>query len=388
MPLNFQQVYEKIREIGQGAQARQATLDALRKHALHLLDAWADKGQALGDKVERARQADPFLRCAIPLAERLDASLDPGPAVQSPVTLLAADGSQITPDRHAALLFGLINVGAIVFPGGAKAAPLVFTDSSLSYAEEVADWTDGLVALRRDLAERRMLLDLSKDHPAPVVTLTDGPLQLWESHESDAVFGYEKALAEYLDVLSQLQKRDVTTAGYVDKPSSNLLVRLLDVAATPENELKDIHDKQVLPGVTDRWLFEQILRPQTRSAVFALQARSRAVYKDSLALHFFYLNVGSKGHPVVVRVEIPRWVAEDAAKLDRLCSILLQQCEVMGAKPYPYILHRAHEVAVVKLEEKQQIAQMLELELRRAGGEVDEKSGKQSAKDLPGRGKR
>jgi hypothetical protein len=233
-----------------------------------------------------------------------------------------------------------------------------------------------------------MLLDLSKDTPAPVITLTDGPLQLWESHESDAVFGYEKALAEYLEVLSQLQQRDVTTAGYVDKPSSNLLVRLLEVAATPENELKDIHDKQHLPGVTDRWLFEQILRPQTRSAVFALQARSRAVYKDSLALHFFYLNVGSKGHPVVVRVEIPRWVAEDAAKLDRLCSILLQQCEVMGAKPYPYILHRAHEVAVVKLEEKQQIGQMLELELRRAGGEVDEKSGKQSAKDLPGRGKR
>jgi hypothetical protein len=57
----------------------------------------------------------------------------------------------------------------------------------------------------------------------------------------------------------------------------------------------------------------------------------------------------------------------------------------MGARPYPYILHRAHEIAVVKFEEKQQVEQMLELELRRAGGELGSPSNKQSAKDLPGK---
>jgi hypothetical protein len=88
----------------------------------------------------------------------------------------------------------------------------------------------------------------------------------------------------------------------------------------------------------------------------------------------------------LVRVEIPRWVAEDASKLDLLQAALLQQCRVMGARPYPYILHRAHEIAVVKFEEKKQIEQMLELELRRAGDEIEEESNKQSAKNLPGRG--
>jgi hypothetical protein len=58
---------------------------------------------------------------------------------------------------------------------------------------------------------------------------------------------------------------------------------------------------------------------------------------------------------------------------------------MMGARPYPYILHRAHEIAVVKLEEKKQVEQMLEIELRRTGGEVETESNKQSAKDLPGR---
>jgi hypothetical protein len=57
----------------------------------------------------------------------------------------------------------------------------------------------------------------------------------------------------------------------------------------------------------------------------------------------------------------------------------------MGAKPYPYILHRAHENAVVKFDEKAQVEQRLELELRQAGSEMDTESNKQSAKNLKGR---
>jgi hypothetical protein len=51
-------------------------------------------------------------------------------------------------------------------------------------------------------------------------------------------------------------------------------------------------------------------------------------------------------------------------------------------------LHRAHETAVVKMEEKQQIEQLLALELRRNNEDVDNGSFKQSAKDLQGRTKR
>jgi hypothetical protein len=49
-------------------------------------------------------------------------------------------------------------------------------------------------------------------------------------------------------------------------------------------------------------------------------------------------------------------------------------------------LHRAHEIAVVKFQDKQQVEQMLMLELRRAGVDVGEPSSKQIEKDLPGRG--
>ncbi len=385
MALNFQQVFDKIREIGAGTRARQEALEALRRRARSLLEDWSEKLPELNHKVERARLADPNLRCALPLTEPLTAHRDPGPVSTQDVTLIAADGSQVVPDRHAAVFFGLINVGAIILPGGTDEAPRVLTDSDLSFDEEVADWTVGLVALQRDLAERKKLLALSKDYALPLVTLTDGPLQLWEARESDEVLGYEKALKEYLSVLSRLQEAGVITAGYVDKPSSNLLVRLLEVAATPESELDKLHASHPLTGVTDLWLFSQLLESGQRSAVFALQARSKAVYEGVLALHFFYLNVGRPGRPAIVRVEIPAWVSAEAAKVDLLQAALLEQCAILGAKPYPYVLHRAHEAAVVTLQDKQQIEQMLAVELRKAGGEVGEVSGKQAAKDSAGR---
>jgi hypothetical protein len=388
MALNFQQVFEKIREIGSGARLRQEHLEDVRQRAAALLEDWADKNAELAGKVERARLADPGLRCALPLDEPLDFHKPAGPVATSQVTLIAADGSQIVPDRHAAVLFGLINVGAIIISNGSAEAPQVVTDSTLSFDDEVIHWTEGLVALRRDLAERKKLLALSKEYSPPLVTLTDGPLQLWESHESDEVMGYEKALDEYLSVLSQLQERQAITAGYVDKPSSNLLVRLLEVAATPEDELKNLHDLHPMLGAADLWLFDSFLQPGERSALFALQARSKAVYQGSLALHFFYLNVGTPGHPKSVRVEIPAWVSEEAARIDLLHASLLEQCAILGARPYPYILHRAHEAAVVTLQEKQQIEQMLEITLRKAGGELGEISGKQASKDSSNAGKK
>jgi hypothetical protein len=78
-------------------------------------------------------------------------------------------------------------------------------------------------------------------------------------------------------------------------------------------------------------------------------------------------------------------VAEDKKKLDLLHSVLIEQCNMMGSKPYPYLLHRAHETAVVRREEKDQVEQLLAMELRRVRAEVGERSYKDSAKALPGR---
>jgi hypothetical protein len=393
MALNFQQIFEKIRAIGLGARLHQQTQEALRKHARALLAAWADKPADLRDKLECARQSDPSVRCAIPLdGERLDAAFPaPTPGAGERLnfaTLLAADGSQILPDRHAALQYSLVNVGAIAIQSGSGATPEVFTDSALLFGDELFTETGTLtgeaIEQRRDIAERRKLLDLAPDFPAPLLALTDGPVELWGAKgagEDD----YRKNLEIHKSILSQLQARGVTVAGYVDKPGADLVVRSLEIAQlSTDEEFKDIRKLHPLRGVTDRWLYG-FLPGGHRSAVFGLQSGSRVHYTGDLALHFFYLNVGDTAHPWLVRVEIPKWVADEAEKLALLHTALLEQCQIMGARPYPYILHRAHEIAVVKFEEKAQIEQMLELELRHAGSEMDTESNKQSAKNLKGR---
>jgi hypothetical protein len=140
-----------------------------------------------------------------------------------------------------------------------------------------------------------------------------------------------------------------------------------------------------LRGVTDIDLYRTLLKPGERSAVFATQSQSARQYKDSLALHFFYLNVGRARHNWLARIEIPAWVVTDRAKLDALHAVLINQCQAMGSRPYPYLLHRAHETAVVTMEEREQVAQMINLELRRHGIEPGEQSQKQQSKELQGR---
>ncbi len=397
MTIDFQQVYEKIREIGATAQQRKKTLEERRMTALRLFYEHANNLDGLRYKVETAKTADPALRCALPLNEPLDFHALP-PALPLNAVLIAADGSQINPDRHSSIQFGLINVGAIILRLNSGAAPQIFTDSDLLFDEQLttasgAPLSEGMVALMRDLRERSKLDELAASFAVdetPIITFTDGPIELWGSASGEDAAAFAESLSKYRTVLSRLQTRGVVTAGYVDKPAADLVIRLLELMAIGDvaqvENLRNIHP---LRGVSDRWLFgnrkNPMLAPGERSAVFALQAKSEKDYKGVLAIHFFYLNAGTQGRPWPVRVEIPKWVADDPQKLGQLHAVLVSQCRMMGAKPYPYLLHRAHETAVVSFEEKNQIEQLLSMELRRAGEDTDDGSYKQSAKDLPGR---
>ncbi len=393
MALDFQQVYAKIKEIGATVQQRKKVLEDRRGEARRLLKSYANELDVLRERIDTVKAADPALRCALPLKEPLDAHYPP-PAVPLNATLIAADGSQINPDRHGQIHYGLVNVGAIVLQLNSGQVPEIFIDSQLLYEDELFTKSgnpvnEAMVALQRDLKERTRLNELSKNYPAPVITFTDGPIELWGVRDGEDAGLYQESLRDYLQVLNQLQKRGVTTAGYVDKPAADLVIRLLEVVEAPNEELHHLREYHPLRGVSDRWLFgdkiSPLLQPGERSAVFGIQSKLEKHYTDKLSLCFFYLNAGTEGHPWPVRVEIPGWVADDEEKLGTLHAVLVTQCRMMGAKPYPYLLHRAHETAVVSNEERQQVEQMLMRELRSQGSETDEGSYKQSAKDLPGK---
>jgi len=390
MALDFQQVREQVFQMGEQAPDRAKYFRELRQQALDTLEEYAQRNQYLCEKVEAALTQNANLRCALPKDEPLNQSfrLPPLPA---DVTILAADGSQINPDRHASVDYCLINVGAIQMQSGSPASPITTIRSRLFYDEQMfissGRITERLVALRRDLRERQLLAELAEGQPLPIITLTDGPLELWVGRESEAeAKEYEQHFKDYLKALHQLHQNETSTAGYIDRPRGDLLVRLLEIALLPLGDIdKAGREFHPLRGINDAELFKDILSPGQRSAIFGIQSRNAGKYTAELALHFFYLNVGRDAdHPYPVRVEIPAWVAENAQMLDDLHAVLVQQCQILGNRTYPYLLHRSHEVAVVTQDEKRQLENMIALEIQNRLGTIGEVSQKQGSKDDSG----
>lgn len=394
MPIDFQQIYARIQEIAATAGERKRTLEERRNEARRLLGLYGSDLDFLHRKLDAAKAADSNIRCASPLNEPL-ASTYPPPDSAIEATVIAVDGSQANPDRHGAVQFCLINVGVISMRLSSGEAPEIVVKTDLLFGDDLLQdggfVSESMIALKRDIGERTKLDELSKVVKGDVVTLTDGPLELWGAKGDDPQ-AYANFVEAYLGILSRLQSRGVVAAGYVEKPSADLVVRLLEIATANDEQIRKLREYQPLRGVSDRWLYGErdnpLLPPGYRSAVFGLQSGSEKKYKGLLSLHFFYLNVGTEGHPWPVRVEIPKWVAEDKKKLELLHSVLIGQCRTMGSRPYPYLLHRAHETALIKYEEKQQVEQLLTLELRRSQEEVGDGSHKSSAKALKGRTKR
>ncbi|MGE5072808.1 MAG: DNA double-strand break repair nuclease NurA [Anaerolineae bacterium] len=397
MPVDFQQIQARIIQISERERERQNDLKRRKELALRALDMSSVDLDALSRKVDLAIATDSHVRCAKPVSEPITSSW-PCPPACGNATLIAVDGSQVNPDRHAAVQFAIVNAGAVVMKLRSGEVTELCTNTELLYGEDLETesgmMSERLVALRRDIKEREMFDDLSKPYTGDIVTFTDGPLELWSTEAGEEAREFALFLQRYKGVLSRLQERGVATAGYVDKPGANLVIRMLEFAEMTDEQLRDrrtIRTVHPFRGVDDRLLFsgskdvQPLILPGYRSAVFRLQSSSQDIYTGDLALHFFYLNVGDMGHPWLVRVEIPHWVAADQARLDLLHAVLVEQCGIMGNKPYPYLLHRAHETAVVRLDEKGQIERMLQLEFSRQGWAIGEQSAKQSAKNAAGR---
>jgi NurA domain len=390
MPVNYQQIKGQTTRFYERTAEHYRVVRSATGLLMKTLDQLGKETDELSHTVDAEARINRSLRCAHPFAEP-PAGVYHLPGKAEPVTLIAADGSQINPSRHRQVDFSLINVATICMQNGVDAAPTYETESTLldDYDLNIdsAPLTEDFIALERDLRERNALYLQSSRYPAPVITLTDGPLELFR--EIGETTRFEKKLNEYIEILDACRRAHTVTAGYVDKPQSDLVNRMLrlpinktsDPAGTHQTELERIR-------VPDASLFSGLLpTPGDRSAVFSIQSPWSKSFKDGLELCFFYLNVSRSEKPCLARVELPAWCAGTPRLLDDLHFALFRQCEIMGTRPYPYILHRAHEIAVITFEETSQIENMLAAEMQGRGLETESKSNKQSAKELPGRGR-
>jgi hypothetical protein len=385
MPINFQQIQSAIQKFGQEAPAQAKLREQNLEIALTQLNIFSQEPDQLQDRIQLTLAVNPELRCALPANEPINFTQDLVDSQQL-VVLLAADGSQIIPNQHLAVQFGVINVGLMRLEPGAT--PREQIESDLLYANDI--FTDQgyligeeVIALRRDHKERHQLLQAALQEEQIVLTLTDGPLELFrEGRESPE---YKHLLEDYLNILAEMAHEDIITAGYVDKPRSDLLIRLLELPLLTENQLQDAGHIRILSGITDADLFACILQPNQRSAIFQLHSHNAQHFSGLLAIHFFYINIGRKEKPQIARVEIPAWVLRQPSNIDLLHFHLIDQSQIMGIRAYPYILHRAHEVALVSYQEREHLQTLLQQTLLGQGLAAGDKSSKQYLKDLSGK---
>ena len=106
MPVNYQQIRTAIQKAGKLAPDRDKELSERREQVMNLLTHYAKDQEYLADRAQRALDLNPDLRCAFPSDETINHSIPLNNQNQAAV-LWAADGSQIIPDPHLAIQFGV-----------------------------------------------------------------------------------------------------------------------------------------------------------------------------------------------------------------------------------------------------------------------------------------
>ncbi len=374
-------------------------LEQLAPHIASLGHYLADRRRRWHSEAETARQwlaeappADEALRTrlrllagrfpSIPLAApALDAPLNARIAVPPPpvpprgTAIIGVDGSQIYPDRHAPILYYLLQVGALYFrydestPRPFRRATLHFEDHEL-YEAPGQLVSANRIAMRRTVAEMRYAAELvqlaaEEGTPPPIFVLGDGPL-LWVGNRRG---GDEEARARrsYLEALSRIRDAGGAPVGFVERPGGRYFVTLLWAARLDDDEtLSEKFERHPLHRLSDEMLMRVWLPPGART--LWLERLSEANDAHAQAGHriwFCYLNVGEAGHPVIARVEVPAWVARHPTWPAHLHVTLHHQAAVL--RGHPYVLARAHEEALVTARDKAALEQLIQRHLLALG---------------------
>jgi hypothetical protein len=318
-------------------------------------------------------------------------------------TVIATDGSQISPSHHEIAYCYLINVGRVVLHYGQGRFPLLDSLPEVVYrAEDLyisRQWgisTEEWMGHRRTVAEAMVLAELgeavqdsltvdsSSSAGVPVLALEDGSLIYWflEALPGEA---RDRILPPILGSWERLRQQNIPLVGYLSASRSGEAMNFLRWAACPfpqpdcqthcsgdgandgaSNEGKTDRSRadrapcgRFLP-LRDATFWATKLAPGDRSPFWRSTASILDLYGDH-RVYFCYLNVG----PEVARVEVPQWVMADRTLCDQALGMVLTQ--VQKGYGYPVALAEAHNQAVVRGGDRNRFFALLEQEMIRAG---------------------
>ena len=288
----------------------------------------------------------------------------------APVTVVAADGSSIEPDRFAAVQCFVVNTGTVVLPYGtsddaallaqATIGPRRLPDEGEDHGREDLGPFSWGVNLHRDVAELDALSQRASAAAADVVALVDGTLLPWDLDSPRVAPAIRETLFdEAVQAFALLKAHGprVSLGAYVSGSRASDVVQSLRALSS---------DASNWP-LSDGPLFARTLAHGQRSAVFRSRSERRDqvenLFRDrrvEIDVCFFYLRIGGD----IARIELPAWSASEA-QVARLHAALLQQCHDCGG--YPRALQEAHEQAVISMGDRLQFERLLESEAGRQG---------------------
>jgi hypothetical protein len=330
-------------------------------------DAYADWAQA----ADLSRETSAWL-LARPI-EPLNTTRDL-PARPAEYALIATDGSQIDVERHGMAACYVINIGRVFLRYGASPAAKLSSRPLLYFRDEDLYLSDGVrripiegnyLAAKRDIEEGVALGELADEFlllrgHTPAIALQDGTLVRWTLAGAEK-FVQEQFLRPYLAYLDAMRDRGIPVASYISRPRAPEVAGTIRLMLCPDVDLahgrgakcSDCSDAaanrapscMVCQGLTDAEILADMLADGQRGPLFASMSRINVEAYGPHLIHFFYMRVGRE----VARVELPKWVAEDRAKVDLIHTLIYDQCA--KGQGYPVALARADRRAFLGIVE-------------------------------------
>ncbi|GAB4342964.1 MAG: DNA double-strand break repair nuclease NurA [Cyanophyceae cyanobacterium] len=330
-------------------------------------------------------------------------------------TVLATDGSQISPSHHEIAYCYLINTGRVVLHYGQGRYPLLDSVPEVVYRPEdlyvSRQWgisTEDWMGYRRTVSEAEVLAELAiavaaersrpnsanssaatlkassknaanktslktskkatKSEPLPLLAMVDGSLIYWFLETLPAA-ARDRILPPILAAWDRLRLTGVPMMGYLSASRSGEALNFLRLHgckfSEPDcpNHCPNRSDDAPCNGLRplrDAALWEGLLQPGERGPLWRSSARILGDY-GLHGVYFCYVHVGSE----VARIEVPEWLVRDRALLDRALGIMIAQ--VQKGQGYPVALAEAHNQAVVRGGDRARFFLLLEREMTKAG---------------------
>lgn len=305
-------------------------------------------------------------------------------------TIIAVDGSQAIPSRHAPYQYYLINLGWIVYHHGTGRAPDEFSKPSLHYVGDEYETTrndfgSGKVSVERDKGEIETLARAVFDNKyatAPILAILDQRLQYFPIGVNDRTES-SQYVSNWITQMDTIKHLNGWLIGYIERPETTAIVKLLHTLDIEKEEfdLANLHER---PQIHDINLFRRVLKSGERSTVFEVvnESTNYVPFREAnQEICFFYYRPPGGD---VSRIDLPKWLAQQKEVVEAIHALLQDQCLLLGN--YPYVLTRADEIAVVQGRDREYLEHLIASEMERRGI-YNTMTGKQFGKELSRAGK-